>query len=235
MHATYNFLINPSETEEFDPKSPPDAAGFESWFESAFAEHYCDENNWYQGELLIYSNGDIHSLCPENDWCGRDAVYTHYQKMRPSHRWQKALDSCARCLAYDFNLGYHPGISLPGDKPSKIDTMTYSDIMASLDEFIVERLEHAKQWFTNKKSMFKDTWKNHNDSLYHSDYAIKRLLVSASHFVFAWSNDQRFGMFAYPHSPYDDYRCMQLESAGFIPEGETEPPLLCIAMVDIHT
>jgi len=231
MHAIYNFLINTKETHGFNPKEPPSPSEFENWFHLHYLQYHGDENNWYQGQLLIYSSGKIHQLCPEEDWRGRDQLYDFYEKMRPSHRWEHALDSAAQCLAYDFNLLNYSGFSIGNeDNKNPIEEMHRADILSAIEDHIISRLDDAKKWFTTKKSIY-----DKNTDLMNSDYAIRRLLVQSAHFIEAQSYDHRYSMFSSPHSAYDSYRCMDIEGGSFILKDEKEPPVLCIAVVDIHT
>jgi len=234
MHSLYYFLINPEETDIFDPSSPPSPSDFEDWFSSDYIQHYGDENNWFQGELLIYSTGDIHQLCEKDDWRGRDLLFPHYEKIEKAIRWKTALNGCAQALAYDFHLGGHPGISIPGtDSDDMIDKITYPDILSILDTFICGRMEDVKEWFTHKSSIFDPV--SGIDTLKNSDYAISKLLICTAHFINSYRDDKRFHIFSHMHDPYDDYRCMQVGDAGYIPKEEKKAPVLCLAMVDIHT
>jgi len=234
MHSLYNFLINPNENATFNPSDPPSPSTFESWLESNYLQYHCDENNWFQGELLVYSTGQLQQLCPKDDYRGRDDLYEEYEKMRPSHRWQRALDNCARCLAYDFNLYGHSGFSLDPDKENghKIEEMDRVEILSAIEDHIVIRLDDAKKWFTTKASI-------HNSKtsldIMNSGYGIQKLLIQTAYLINAREYDHRFRMFSDTHSPYDHYRCMQIEDAEYISKKEDKPPVLCIAMVDIHT
>lgn len=232
MHALYNFLINPSDTENFNPKEPPSPSEFEDWFSNDYHKYYCDENNWYQGEVLVYSTGQIHQLCPADDWRGRDRLFDYYQKKRKDTRWQICLNSCAQCLAYDFNLNGTSNFSLPGvESDDPIENMDYQEIMTALDQWIVTRIDDVKKWFTNGKLTIGNT----SGDFMQSDYSIGKFLTNTAHFINAYHYDHRYHMFSSPHSPYDNYRCIDIEGAGYIYENEEEPPVLCIAVVDIHT
>lgn len=232
MHALYSFLIDPKNNSTFDPSNPPSPEDFESWFESNYIQYNGDENNWFQGSMLIYSDGTIHQLCPKGDWRSRDTLFNEYKAMRKSIRWSAVLNLCARCLASDFGIDRHLDFSIPGFD-GNTDKVVYPDVLSILEKFICKRLDDVKQWFTHKKDIL-----DHDPSkgeFEQSDYIIQKFLRRTSYFISSYNSDKRFHIFSYIHSAYDDYRCMQVDDAGYILKEEDEPPLLCIAVVDIHT
>lgn len=225
MHATYCFLM------DFNKKDVTQAE-IEAAFDDRYASHYCDENNWFQLEAIIFQNGKHLPLCDDGDWRGRSALQEQIEKeIDPSKRWAWGLHWAAEVVAVDMGLFGASNFSLGRKKTEiaaekRLQTLPIEAIFKSINREIPQRL--AKAYQAAKPIVPKMTKRgDHNGWL--TDYRRAKLAQAFEKFRSACRHDGILPFTDALDHPYVDYRAYDLRQHG------DQAKQIGILFVDIHT
>jgi hypothetical protein len=150
MHATYYFLLNLDPGEHEKPTDDEWVGEARMEFEHRYAHDRCDENNWYQEEVLILPDGHVVQMCDEGDWRGRDGWYKEYLEVPKEKRWAKVLHDAWVSTAYDLELRGTTALGLAqGDEEAKIADLSSEEIQKAIQDEIPKWL--AEQYLKPQK------------------------------------------------------------------------------------
>lgn len=66
-----------------------------------YTKYNCDENNWFEYEILVLKKNRIIQLCPEDDWRGRNELF-HQLKKEWKTPWKDAIGLASDCVRSDL-------------------------------------------------------------------------------------------------------------------------------------
>jgi len=165
MHANYFFILDDLEKDY----SPDDIFNL---FVEFYVNEYCDGNNWYQEEALVFWDGTVMSLCEEGDWRGRDKTVEYLLSLPQKKRIPTVLTASMKATAYDVGLFDATGISfLENEGDKKISQMGYEPLIDQLeknfDELIIKILNERKDdsfryYYVKKRASIAELFNNYS-------------------------------------------------------------------------
>jgi hypothetical protein len=128
-HATYAFLFSATE-DVLDSRSVADV---EYLFEDLYANDFCDENNWYQPEVVVFRDGSFLPMAPKDDHRGRDFFQDEIDRMPQDQRWAFAKRFGLDTIVHDFGiLGFSPFGLIPNTGQRAIEDYSEMYLTRSL-------------------------------------------------------------------------------------------------------
>jgi len=199
-HANYCFLFDYDHGEESEEAIREYAT---SQFE-LYAEHHCDENNWYHLGGII-TGDDRAILCEWKDWPDEWKTFDQVQRF--------ALG----CVATDMEvMGASPYGWLQGNERQKLDDLSFLDLLkVTLEDDVPKRIIEKYQEHSKTRDM--DDYKSWK----------RRKLVTQYEYL-VQSDVKPFSGNWLP--PYD-YRCFDIRDGRGVPLDKSRNGIL---IVDIH-
>jgi hypothetical protein len=96
MHANYCFLFRyPAEYSLEELRD--EASGLLGFY----IHDFCDENNWYQPEMVVTECGEVIPLVEGQDWRGRESLQQEYLLLPETERWPAVLQLAQDCVLWE--------------------------------------------------------------------------------------------------------------------------------------
>lgn len=217
MHASYFFLIDGLEMRQTDKRLSQEAM---SRFLSRY-EDLCNENNWYQEEVLLLSSGRLIQLCDTSDFRGRDVLYREWSTIAKTQRWPYAMRLAAEVVALDMGVRGAESFALCHTQGNEeLSKMSREQLVESIRVEIPQRLAKSYQLVVAGKPSKDDL----------DDYRRSKLAKQYEYFRDA----ERSGFVPFTTGlpyPHDDYRCIDLRDN----QAKTISKSEALIVVDIHT
>ena len=218
MHATYAFLLD---SKKITRKNWADWAGTE--FECHYVQPYCEEDNYYQLQALVLSDGRFVPLCPLDDVRGRDRIQKDLANTAAESRWSWTLQFSVGLVAVALGLFSETLCGSSGNTQERIDGMSYNDLLDAINDEVPRVL--AKSYASIPSSPRTCIESEYWDT----DWMRSRRAEVFE--MFRSSYLRRLPPFALPRSPYARYRAYDLTEHL----SDRTAHELAILLVDIHT
>ena len=212
MHQTFWFRV-----------SVPKGAGAEDLKDEAqgtledYMNHYGDENNWYQEEMLLFEDGTVIQLCDGDDPRERNRLAEHYLSLPPDKRWADAIKAATTSVALHLGIGGSSAFSIgePDESTRVVLEMPADQLMERIHREVPVYLARMYQDLAEER--VKDKWPGEQAYLRRKCSRIFELFLAAG-----------FKPYAEQATPYD-YPCYDLT------EDSDDAHQVALLAVDIHT
>jgi hypothetical protein len=212
MHQTFWFRV--AVPKDADPEELAISAR-ESLEE--YINRYGDENNWYQEEMLLLSDGTVVELCAEDDYRGRSDLAEHYLCLPPEDRWNRAIHSATLSVALDLEIGGSNGLWI-GDPPEETKR-----VLAQTTEQLTQAI--LRDTPRRLVQLYEDVIAGLEQERWAGERGYTRRKVAR---IFETFHQATHKPFAAAMSPYD-YPCFDLVEPLEVPQQ------VALLAVDIHT
>lgn len=212
MHQTFWFRVSAPKGGVADALKEEALGTLEEYM-----NHYGDENNWFQAEMLLLEDGTVTQLCDSDDWRGRDSLAEHYLSLPPDKRWAAAIKAATTSVALELGIGGGSAfwIGEPDESTRAVLEMPAEQLMERIHREAPVHLARMYQDLAEER--VKDKWPGEQAYLRRKRTRIFEMFLAAD-----------FKPFAERATPYD-YPCYDLT------EDSGDARQVALLAVDIHT
>lgn len=211
------------------------ASEVKSYWHSMYSDDFCEENNWYTEEFVLFNNGNHTYLSADETYLSADeeekylSYYSAYTYGTPEEKWKRALHYCYKLAFYDLdpNSYIEPD---PNNQPLiDVSSIPFDQFDQFFDQKIYELIKGHFDKFLNSIDPNKVD-KDENPKAY-KDYLSGLRMKQLIQFNEKWENSTYKPFSQHIDNPYVNYRCYDLRNYDQYEEGS----ILAILFVDIHT